>query len=286
MIEWLSILLRALSFIAMFQAGGAAVFLTLFGSRLPVAAAPIARQARIATMLAAALVLGHYSLEAARLAGDLSGLLDSRLQQLAWRTAPGTAVCLRLSGLLLVMIGLRGTSRRFGFRILSIAGALVLVAAFTSLGHTVDHPQRPALAALLAAHLACVTFWFGALSPLRQAVTLEAPATAAAVLEQFSRIAIWIVPGLLLAGGTLVLLLVPGFSVFAQTYGQLLLAKIVGFSVLLGFGALNKLRLTPALRQNVVSAVPRLRRSLMFEYLIICGVLAVTAVMTGLYSPD
>ena len=286
MIEWLSVLLRALSFIALFHAAGAAVFLTLFGTRLPRAAAPIARLARIATMLAAALVLVHYSLEAARLAGDFSGLLDSRMQQLTWRTAAGTALCLRLSGLLLVMAGLASLGGRFGSGLLSIAGTLVLVAAFTLLGHTVDHPHRAVLAALLAAHLASVTFWFGALWPLRQAVTLETPATAAAVLEQFSGIAIWLVPALLLAGGTLLLLLVPGLSVFAKPYGQLLLAKIVGFSVLLGFGAMNKLRLTPALRQNAAAAVPRLRRSLAIEYLIICGVLTITALMTGLYSPD
>jgi putative copper resistance protein D len=286
MIDSLWVLVRALSFIAMFQAAGAAVFLTLFGSRLPVAAAPIARLARIATFLALALVLVHYSLEAARLAGDFSGLIDSRMQQLAWHTAPGTAVCLRLSGLLLVMAALSRGGRRFGAAFLCMVGALVLVAAFTSVGHTVDHPHRPVLATLLGIHLASVTFWFGALWPLRQAVTLETPATAAAALERFSRIAIWMVPGLLLAGATLALLLVPGFSVLAQPYGQLLLAKIVGFSVLLGFGALNKLRLTPALRQNVSSAAPALRRSLAIEYLIICGVLTITAVMTGLYSPD
>jgi copper resistance protein D len=286
MIEGLSVLVRALSFVAMFQAAGAAVFLTLFGNRLPLAAVPIARLARIATVLAIALVLAHYSLEAARLAGDFSGLFDIRMQQLAWQSAPGTAVCFRVSGLLLVMAGLGSAGRRFASGILCILGALVLVAGFTTLGHTVDHPHRPLLATLLAVHLASVTFWFGALWPLRQAVRLETPGTAAAVLERFSQIAIWMVPGLLLAGGTLALLLVPGFSVFGQAYGQLLLAKIIGFSVLLGFGALNKLRLTPALRQNVSSAVPRLQRSLAIEYAIVCAVLAITAVMTGLYSPD
>jgi putative copper resistance protein D len=286
MIEWLSVLLRALGFIAMFQAAGAAVFLTLFGSRVPVAAAPIVRLARIVTVLAIALVLAHYSLEAARLGGDFSAVFDGQLQQLAWKTAPGTAVCLRVSGLLLVMAGLARTGGRFASGALSIVGALVLVAAFTRIGHTVDHPHRFVLASLLAVHLVSVTFWFGALWPLRQVVTLETSATAAAVLERFSRIAIWMVPGLLLAGASLVLLLVPGFAVFAQPYGQLLLFKMAGFSVLLGFGALNKLRLTPALRQNVPSASGRLQRSLAIEYLIIGGVLTITAVMTGIYSPD
>jgi putative copper export protein len=284
MIDALSVLVRALSFVAMFHAAGAAVFLTLFGNRLPAAAASIARLARVAAVLGIALVLAHYSLEAARLADDISGLFDGQMQQLVWQTAPGTAVALRVSGLLLVLVGL--SFRRSVAVLPRIVGALVLVAAFTTLGHTVDRPHRGLLAAALAVHLVCVTFWVGALWPLRQAVTLEPPATAAAVLERFSRIAIWMVPVLLLAGGTLALLLVPGFSVFARPYGQLLLAKMVGFSVLLGFGALNKLRLTPALRANVSAAASRLRRSLAVEYLIACLVLAITAVMAGLYSPE
>jgi copper resistance protein D len=79
---------------------------------------------------------------------------------------------------------------------------------------------------------------------------------------------------------------VPGLFVFGQPYGQLLLAKMAGFGALMGLAALNKLRLTPALRQNNPAAAPGLRRSLMSEYLIIAAVLGITAIMTGLYSPD
>jgi putative copper resistance protein D len=55
---------------------------------------------------------------------------------------------------------------------------------------------------------------------------------------------------------------------------------------LLGFAAWNKLRLTPALLHNQPAAARRLCRSLTVEYLIIAMVLGITAVMTGLYSPD
>ena len=273
MIDSVVVLVRALSFVAMFQAAGAAVFLSLFGPQLPVAGPRISQLARIITVAAVALVVMHFSLDAA-------GLL-----RLAWHGAPGRALGLRLGGLLLVMAALV-TTGRVTPSLFSAAGTVLLVAAFATLGHTVDHSPRAALAALLAVHLVSVTFWFGALWPLRQTVTLESPARAAAVLEDFSRMALWVVPTLLLAGTGLVWLLVPGLAVFAQTYGQLLLAKIVGFSAVLGFAALNKLRLTPALRRNKVSAIPRLRRSLTMEYGIIATVLTVTAVMTGLYSPD
>jgi copper resistance protein D len=94
------------------------------------------------------------------------------------------------------------------------------------------------------------------------------------------------VPGLLVAGGTVAVLLVPGLVVFGQPYGQLLLAKMAGYAALLGFAAWNKLRLTPALLKNDPAAVTRLRRSLASEYVLIAAVLGITAVMTGLYSPD
>ncbi len=284
MVDSVAVLIRGLSFIAMFQAVGGALFVTLFGTYLPVSGVRIRRLLRSVTLTALALLLLQFSFEAARLAGELSGLWDGQMQRLAWNSAAGAAMRLQLSGLLLVLVGL--LARRGVAGPLCIAGIIVLAAAFTVMGHTVDHPHRTALALLLLVHLLSMAFWFGAIWPLRQAVIHEAPAAAAAVLERFSRIAVWIVPGMLVAGGTLVVLLVPGLAVFGQPYGQLLLAKMTGFGALMGLAALNKLRLTPALRQNNPAAVPRLRRTLMGEYLVIAAVLGITAVMTGLYSPD
>ena len=285
MVDSVAVLIRGLSFIAMFQAAGGAVFLALFGADLPRSGVGILRMLRIVTVIAIALVLLQFSFEATRLAGEFSALWDKQMQELAWHSAAGSALRLRLIGLLLVLVSLH-TSRKFLADLLCIVGTLALVLAFTVIGHTVAHPHRSALVLLLLAHLLILLFWFGALWPLRQAVNHEAPAIAAAVLAGFSRLAVWLVPGLLLAGVTLVILLVPGFSVFGQPYGWLLLAKVAGFAALMGCAALNKLRLTPALLQNSPTAAPALRRSLLIEYLIIAMVLAVTAVMTGLYSPD
>jgi copper resistance protein D len=293
MIDWVSALLRALSFVVLFQAAGGAVFLTLFGRQLPRSAIPIGRLAQVAAVTAVVLLLGQFCLEPARLAGEMAGLRDPQMQQLAWQSTSGLVVRWRLGGLLLVLAGLQISMRadtahawRRLCGLLGPAAAAAVLATFTLVGHTVDHPGRVALALVLVVHLSGVTFWFGAIWPLRQAVSLEAPVTAATLLEKFSRLAVWIVPGLLLAGSTLAVLLVSGIRVFAQPYGQLLLAKVAGFSILMGFAALNKWRLTPALRVNAATAVARLRRSLSMEYGVIAAVLAITAVMTGLYSPD
>ncbi len=280
MVDAVAVFARALSFIALFQAVGGALFLMLFGTRVAVGRAPMARMARLATVGAALLLVLQFALQGARLAGDFTGVWDRPLQQVLWQSAPGTALRLQLTGLLLVLVGLNWS------RSLGALGILLVLAAFTTLGHTVDHAHRVVLAGLLAIHLFSVAFWFGALWPLRQAVTLEAPQKAAALLGQFSRLAIWIVPALLLAGVTLMVLLIPGIGIFAQPYGQLLLAKILGFAALMYFAALNKLRLTPALGREAAGAAQRLRRSLLLEYLLSGAVLIITAFMTGLYSPD
>jgi len=284
MLDALAVLIRALSFIAIFEGVGGALFLTLFGAGMQIAADVIRHRLRLIIPAAAVLLLAYFCLEAPRMAGDLSGLWDRQLQQLAWHSAPGAVLRLQLIGLLLVFAGLG--LRHFLADLLCVVGLLVILAGFASVGHTVDHGHRGWLVALLIVHLASVAFWFGALWPLRQAVTLETPGTAAAVLEGFSRAAVWIVPGLLVAGVSLIVLLVPGLAVFGETYGRLLLIKLSGFSALMVLAGLNKLRLTPALRQQNPRAVPRLRRVLGLEYLIIAAVLAVTALMTGLYSPD
>ncbi len=106
MVDEVVVLARGVSFIAMFQAAGGAVFLTLFGTQLPICGARILRLLRIAAIVAVLLVLVQFGSEAARLAGEFSGLWDESMQKLAWHSAPGGAVRLRLSALLLVLAGL------------------------------------------------------------------------------------------------------------------------------------------------------------------------------------
>jgi len=124
LVDAVAVLARALSFIALFQAAGGALFVTLFGSRLAVCTARIKQVGRIATVGAALLLMVHFALETARLAGNFSGLWDRQLQQLLWQSALGTSLRLQLAGLLLVLVGL------YGSRTLSVLGILVVVAAF------------------------------------------------------------------------------------------------------------------------------------------------------------
>jgi putative copper resistance protein D len=74
-------------------------------------------------------------------------------------------------------------------------------------------------------------------------------------------------------------------------YGQLLIAKLALFVLMLGLAADNRFRLTPALRLELehtgqsISAVRRLRRSIVTETALGLVVLAVVALMGTLPPP-
>jgi putative copper export protein len=135
-------------------------------------------------------------------------------------------------------------------------------------------------------HLLVVAFWFGALWPLYVASLRETPARASDIIEQFTAVATWLVPVILVAGIIMAVLLLPNLSSLSQTYGELLIAKVVGFALLMGLATVNKWRLGPALAQGTVQSGQWFRRSVAAEYVLIVAVLTITAVMTSFFSPE
>lgn len=280
----LSVVLRALSFVLLFQAAGAAFFNAAFGLRLGTTRSSIAWVGRISALVAAVFVIGHYGLEAARMAGELGGMVNASLQARVLHSSSGAMVALRVFGLLLVAYGLRTETE--GRTAASVIGATLAVCSFALVGHSAASPERWLLLTMLIAHLLIVAYWFGALVPLYLIASREASALAANVIEDFSRAAAWLVPGILLAGLVVASVLVPSWSVFLEAYGVLLIAKLVGFAVLMLLAALNKWRLGPAIAQGEERAVIGFRRSVATEYVLIVAVLATTAVMTSFFSPE
>jgi copper resistance protein D len=284
MLDVLSVALRALSFVFLLQAIGVAFFVAIFGRRLGDSRRTIRRLSRWAALLALACVAGHYALEAARMAGELSGVWDASLQRIVLSSSNGAAFILRVLGLSVVAVALRGESARS--MIASVSGATIVLSAFIVTGHTTAHPERWFLGALLLVHVAVIAFWFGGLLPLYWVSVRERQAAAAALIESFSVWASWLVPLILLAGVILALRLVPGVGVFTQPYGELLLVKLGGFALLMGLASVNKWRLGPAIARGELPALTAFRWSVATEYTLMVGVLTTTAVMTTFFSPD
>jgi putative copper resistance protein D len=117
--------------------------------------------------------------------------------------------------------------------------------------------------------------------------TREPPAVTANLIDRFSTVASWVVPGIALAGLALTVMLVPTLRVFSQPYGQLLLTKMALFGVLIAMAACNKWLFGPACaNESDPTAARAFRRTVALEYALICAVLAATAVMTTFYSPE
>jgi putative copper resistance protein D len=280
----LSVVCRAVSFVLLLQAAGTVMFIAVWGGLLqgrPTMTATRTLGGRLA-IAAAVFVTAHYLLEAGRMAGELAGVVDPAMQLLALQSSTGAAFAMRLLGLVLIAIGLH---RRAPLA-LAIIGAVIAIAAFTLTGHTSDNPWRAAAATLLIVHLLVAAFWLGALCPLYISTGLEPPAVTATVIGRFSRLAATVVPTMALAGVALAALLVPAWSVFSQPYGQLLLAKLALFVVLMGMAALNKWIFGPACAQEDPRAARAFRTMVALEFAVICGVLAVTATLTTFYSPE
>jgi putative copper resistance protein D len=283
-VDALSVAFRALSFIALFQAAGMAIFIALYGRDLSISEPALRKIGTSSALAALVLVAGHYSLEAARMSGELSGAMDPALQSMVMHSATSTALILRLVGITLLVIafrmhGLRGIA-------FTLAGAAAALISFTFVGHTVDHSPRWLLRLLLLAHLLAAAFWFGALLPLYLVSSREAAALAGKIVARFSALAIGIVPGLLLAGLCLAVILLPNLAALGTPYGRMLVLKMIGFSLLMVLASLNKWRLGPALAQGEQRAAKAFRRSLVAEYLLIAAVLSVTAALTTFYSPE
>src|SRR5258708_36465392 len=129
--------------------------------------------------------------------------------------------------------------------------------------------------------LLVVAFWFGALWPLIVASLRETPARAADLIERFTAVATWLVPVILLAGIVMAVLLLPSVSALNEPYGKLLIAKVVGFALLMGLAAANKWRLGPALGHGAQQSARGFRRPAAAEDVLIPAGLAITAVMTS-----
>lgn len=281
--DTVSIIVRCVSFILLFQAVGASLFVVRFK---PLANTQIAlHRLIVTTAFSAMMVIGiHGLLEAARMTGEFSGALDQSLQRMAWTSASGLSHELQIVGLLVIVIA---EEKAHQLRVtLTCIGSAMSLASFLLIGHTSVSSWRAALAPLLLIHLFIVAFWFGSLLPLWIVVRREAIATAANVLVQFSKLAGKSVPLIAIAGLVMTLLIAKGVPPLNKPYGALILTKLGGFIVLMGFAAWNRWRLVPALEGNRSHTISALQRSILMEFALIICILSVTAVMTTFFSPN
>ncbi len=276
--------LRAVGFVALFQAAGAALFLALYERHLARAPAEKLRNvARVCALVALVAAVLHYVLTPARMAGDFGSTFDPALEALLLQSSSGPAHIVRVVGVAVLLLSLDRASRLNMWA--SVAGAGLALASFALMGHTVIHTQRWILAPLLLVHVVVAAVWLGALVGLHLDAR-ERGTASGALVARFSSQASKAVPAIFVCGFLMSVLFINSVAELARPYGAMVLGKSLGFAALMALAAQNKWRLGPRLLAGDGAAVPALQRTIRAEWVLIAALIAATAVMTSLYAPE
>lgn len=279
-----TVVIKTLAYLASLTTAGSALALASL-SRLDADTMRMVRRLGLAGALAAGMAtLALVPMGAIYLAGGLwSGATDTALVGMVAESPVGESLVVRLAGLAVIAV--------FFFsvrvpRLVAIAGAGIVCASFAFRGHALAEP-RLVLGALVTAHLLGLAFWVGAFAPLFRLAGHADPMHAGRAAAEFGRRALWIVPALAVAGGGLLVLLAGNpLDALGTPYVRLLAVKVAIFLSLLGVAGFNKLRLTPALLAGDAGAAVRLRQSIGLEIAAVLAILAMTATLTTIASPD
>ena len=276
----LAILAKAIDYSAALLAMGGVLFSLIFAKRADASVLQLAWKLAVGAALFGLVVLAvRFGIRAARISGmGFEGATDPMMLGFVWESPLGTAAIWRGIGELAILAIL---ASRIG-QWIALVGTVAVAISFAQVGHALGEP-RAALAVLLVLHLLAAAFWVGALVPLRQAALVPGSAD---LLHHFGNLAAFGVAVLIIAGTTLAWLLSGSVTaLFGTAYGSALLVKVAIVAVLLGFAALNKVRLVPALRAEKPGAAHALRRAILMEMLAVVMILLATATITSVTTP-
>lgn len=238
----------------------------------PAAVTPIASSLLLG-LGSAALALGCQGL-------DLLGVpLADLITAAPWRTAIGTtlgpSLAIAIAAMVCGRLALRsppvGMSRALSA--VALAGVGISLAAS---GHAATAPPQWLTRPAIFLHGVGLAWWIGALLPLI-ALARRPARPLLPLLNRFSRMAVPVVGVVVLGGLLLAVIQLGSFQALTGTkYGWILCIKLALVAMLLGLAALNRFRLTPALRPAPSESRP-LVRSIAFECILVAGILAAVA---------
>ncbi|MBL8644691.1 MAG: CopD family protein [Rhodospirillaceae bacterium] len=165
-------------------------------------------------------------------------------------------------------------------------GAVAAVGSFLVTGHAATAPPVWLMATLVAVHLFCTAFWFGALYPLYKTTQAADAAAAGAVMNKFSVWAVYSV-ALIIASGLVIswVQVQSPANILSTVYGNGLFRKVVLVAVILALAGYNKLVLTPALEKGDATGLARIRRTIRVEFALYVLILGAAMTLTLTIPP-
>ena len=234
-----------------------------------------ARARRLTSMAATAGALGAVLALVAQ-AADASGrsLLSAieLVPDLALDTRTGQLTALRIGvlGALALAVAVGPQFRHAAWLTLGVGSVAAL--ALTTAGHAWTAPNRPIAIAADLTHLLSAGGWGGGL--LAFLLALPVATDRPALAQRFSKAALVAAVLVGISGSVSAFIQVRSVEALTSTgYGQLVLAKLVGFAALLLLGWRNRVQLVPAVAKHLRLLVQAIR----LEVAIVAAVLVVTA---------
>lgn len=279
-----AIIAKVLTYAFGLTSAGGALFLLVFSRHLHENERfSIVRSTSLLAGFALVLTAMRLPILAGGLGGDLPSMWDWSLLQFAFQSSEGPAAMLRIAGLALLLVLVFGRSWTLG---IATIGACLVAISFAFTGHSLSIERGILPRVFVAAHLLGVSYWLGALYPLRMLTRGSDLPRIALIMRRFGQIAAFAVGALIVAGVLLIwLLLETPLALLESSYGRLIALKLLLVMGLLSMAAMNKLILSPALVAGDASALQRLRKSISVELVLAGAVLVVTATFTTVTGP-
>lgn len=274
---------RWILYAAMLLAAGAALFSLLVTMPATVTAANhrVGRGAAIVAMLAYLLAIGFGGAE--MVLGSASALFSGATWARGLNSTLSASAAIGVPAMLVLIYAFAAADRpRTGAL---AVGAAAAVASFLVTGHAATAPPVWLMATVVAIHLFCTAFWFGALYPLYKTTQVADAAAAGAVMTRFSQWAVYSVALIVLSGIVISWTQVQSpANVLTTDYGMMLVRKLVLVGIILALAAYNKLALTPRLEKGDERGAASIRRTIRIEFVIYVLILGAAMAMT-LTSP-
>jgi putative copper export protein len=211
------------------------------------------------------------------LGGEFLSILDPIILELAITSKAGYAAIFALIGFILTVVSTR--HEVVSLKVLGWLGIGFVLLSFIYTGHS----QKSGILAqiLLLFHLICVAFWLGSFIPLYNMCSSAKTSNLHIIAHRFGILAVFYLAVLIISGGLFAYILMNDISLlFSTSYGNAFLIKMSLVSLLLLFGALNKFKNVPLIKNEPTVGSIQLKKSIRIEMFIALLILSLTSILT------
>ena len=211
------------------------------------------------------------------MSGDLMGIIDINMINLSFDTLALKSSLLLFTGFILIYYLPTKFKKIFFWG--NTTAVFIILFAFIAIGHSTNGGILTQ--ALIIIHLIGLSYWIGALLPLKGMCNIPDFKELKIVGHMFGKYAIYYILALLTAGLIFSYILIGDISTLFNTmYGNVLIIKFLFAILLISLGALNKLFLVPKLDINNGISIRKLKRSINVEMIIVLIIFFLTSLLT------